>query len=126
VEFTPVWLLPDDVVGWMRKRTPLTDVDVDALGRVCAQTELYVQRCRPDQWTYTTPVPPEPPPAPTYAPDAEVYQGAVMYAARLYRRRSSPKGTEQYAGQGANFTAQDDDDVNRALRTGPFNVPAVG
>jgi hypothetical protein len=119
--FTPVWLDPDDVAEWLRKRSLSADDQV-LLDAVCVQTEAYVQRCRPE-----FDLDPEPPDdTATYTPDGETYQGAVMYAARQYRRRNSPSGTEQFAGGGAIFTAQVDDDINRALRTGPYTVPGFG
>ena len=119
--FEPIWLDPADVAAWLRKRGDLTPADQAIMARVCVQTELYVERCRPEFYDPGTEAPETP-----YTPDGEVYQGAVMYAAREYRRRNSPAGTEQFAGGGAIFTAQDDDDINRALRTGPFNRPGVG
>lgn len=61
-----------------------------------------------------------------YAPDAEVYQGAVMYAARLLRRRNSPAGVETYGDLGATFVAKYDPDIDRALHTGSFTPPGVG
>lgn len=119
--YTPVWLDPADVTAWMRSRGLSTD-DESNLNRVCVQTEAYVQRCRPE--FHLDPEPPDT--AGAYEPDGETYQAAVMYAAREYRRRNSPGGTEQFAGAGAIFTAQVDDDINRALRTGPYTVPGFG
>jgi hypothetical protein len=123
MEFIPTWLDPADVRLWLRDNgQPPANDDVE-LGRVCAQTEVHVQKVRPDGWTF--PEPPEAGPA-EYVPDAEIYQGAVMYAARLLRRRNSPAGVETYGGLGATFVARYDPDIDRALHTGAFTQPGVG
>ena len=120
--FTPVWLDPDDVAAWLRLNNEPPAADLD---RVAAMTEAYVQRCRPDQWTEGDPDA-DPPVDPEYVPDAEVYQGAVMYAARETRRRNSPAGIEQFADGGTTFVSKYDSDIERALRTGSWNTPGVG
>ena len=60
----------------------------------------------------------------SYAPDAETYQGAVMYAAREYRRRNSPAGIETF-GDVTSFVARFDPDIDRALQTGAWARPVV-
>lgn len=112
--FAPVWLLPADVKRWLRlDGTDTTDDDL--LQAVCAQTEPYVQRCRPE---FNHPESDE------YAPDAEAYQGAVMYAARQYRRRNSPAGIESF-GETTSFVSRWDPDIDRALQTGSYARPVV-
>lgn len=59
-----------------------------------------------------------------YAPDAETYQGAVMYAAREYRRRNSPAGVEMF-GDVTSFVSRFDPDIDRALQTGSYARPVV-
>ena len=126
-DYVPTWLDPADVTAWLRGRGSAAPPDTDTLNRVCVQTEAYVQRCRPDQYVPDPDGDPDPEAGPgTYTPDGEVYQGAVMYAARQTRRRNSTAGTEQLAGGGAPFTPTVDDEINRALRTGRFTVPGVG
>jgi len=117
MDFAPTWLDPADVIAWLRLHGE--PGDDPALDRVCAMTETYVQRCRPDRYNEAT----DPP---MYLPDAEVYQGAVMYAARETRRRNSPAGIETFADGGATFIAKYDADIERALRTGQWNTPGVG
>ena len=116
--FPNTWLEPADVAAWLRLNMP-GPVDDTELERVCAMAELYVQRCRPELWDDTTD------PA-TYVPDAEVYQGAVMYAARETRRRNSPAGIEQFADGGTTFVSKYDSDIERALRTGMWARPGAG
>ena len=117
--FTLAWLAPADVKDWLRlDGDDVTDDDL--VRRVSGLSELYVQRCRPDQWT---PADVEPT---SYAPDAEVYQAAVMYAAREYRRRNSPGGIESITDAGATYVSKYDSDIERALRTGTWAEPAVG
>ena len=59
-----------------------------------------------------------------YVPDAETYGGAVMYAAREYRRRNSPAGIELF-GDITSFVARFDPDIDRALQTGAYARPVV-
>jgi hypothetical protein len=60
----------------------------------------------------------------TYQPDAETYQGAVMYAAREYRRRNRPAGVEMF-GDVSSFVSRYDPDIDRALQTGAYARPVV-
>lgn len=96
-----------------------TDTADDALVvAVCAMTEPYVLRCRPEWYVPGT--------FPSYVPDAETYQGAVMYAAREYRRRNSPAGVQAFADGSTLYVSKYDSDIERALRTGAYTVPRVG
>jgi len=118
--FTPAWLAPADVKAWLALDS--TDVDDDDLVvAACAMTEPYVQRCRPE-WL-VVPVAPDPP---VYIPDAETYQGAVMYAAREYRRRNSPAGVQSFADGSTLYVSKYDSDIERALRTGAYSLPRIG
>lgn len=122
MDYTPTWLDPADVRKWLRDNAQPPANDEVELGRVCAETEIHAQRCRPDMYVVSS-IDPE---DITYTPDAEVYQGSVMYAARLLRRRNSPAGVETYGGLGATFVARYDPDIDRALHTGSFTPPGVG
>jgi hypothetical protein len=112
--FTPVWLAPADVKEWLRLNEQDTDDD-DLIKRCCAMTEPYAQRCRPE-WTDADG---------TYVPDAETYQGAIMHAAREYRRRNSPAGIEAFGDAGTSFVARYDPDIEKALQTGSFAPPTI-
>jgi hypothetical protein len=116
--FTPVWLAPDDVKAWLRINDADTEDD-DLVVRCCAMTEIYVERCRPEFADLAV----DPP---LYDPDAECYQGAVMYAAREVRRRNSPAGLQMFADGQVSFVARYDSDIERALRTGAWTRPGVG
>jgi hypothetical protein len=113
--FTPAWLAPSSVKDWLKLHAQDTD-DVALLDRVCASAEPYVQRYRPE-FLVTNPDG-----STTYTPDAEAYQGAVMYAAREYRRRNSPAGIEMLSGE-TSFVAKYDSDIDRYLHTGPWSDP---
>lgn len=121
--FTPVWLDPADVRHWLRTNGVGSDDEQAEVDRVCAQAEIYVERCRPDQFD---PDPVDPDSPPVFTADAEVYQGAVMYAARLLRRRNSPAGVESFGDVGIMFVTKYDADIERALRTGNATVPGAG
>lgn len=125
-DYTPDWLEPEDVASWLRLNTATSDVDATELAVVCAGTEEYVQRCRPDQYVPDPDMDPESPGPGTYTPSADVYRGAVLYASRQYRRRNSPAGIETWAEGGAVFVAKYDADIERSLRTGQWNVPGFG
>jgi hypothetical protein len=118
----PTWLDPESVKTWLR----LTDPGEDALvGMCCAAVEPFVQQCRPDQYVVVVVPEPDPPVPPVFTPDAEVYQAAVMLAARVYRRRNSSGGLESVGDQVA-YVARYDPEIERALRTATWRVPGVG
>lgn len=121
--YAPVWLSPADVKAWLRLNDQDT-TDDDLLVRVSAQTEPYVQRCRPG-FMVTTTDPDTGEVTETYTPDAEVYQGAVMYAARQFARRASPQGVQMF-GDAPSFVARYDPDIDKALRTGSYMSPVLG
>jgi hypothetical protein len=107
---------------WLRANQ--VDVGTPAaaeLNRVCVVAEEYAQRCRPEG--YAPPVDPDPP---VYTPAPDTYQGAVMYAARILRRRNSPAGVESFGDLGVTFVAKWDGDIERMLRTGGATLPGVG
>jgi hypothetical protein len=120
--YAPTWLDPADVRKWLRDTgTPPASDDAE-VDRVAAMTEKHVERCRPE-WATTDD---SDPPVTLYAPDAETYQGAVMYAARELRRRNSPAGVESFGDVGITFVAKYDPDIDRALHTGAYRHPGVG
>lgn len=117
--YAPVWLDIQDVKSWLRVQTGDAGDD-DLLSSVAAMAEPYVQRCRPE-WLLPDAADPS---GVSYQPDAETYQGAVMYAAREYRRRNSPAGIESF-GEVTSFVARFDPDIDRALQTGVYARPVV-
>lgn len=130
MEFLPVWLDVSDVKEQLRIAG--ADVTDDALiTRCCAAAEPQVERARRDLFHYydpDIPNPPDPPPAGwpvVYEPDAEVYQAAVMLAARTVRRRNSPGGVESF-GESVLYVARYDPEISRALRSGNWALPGVG
>lgn len=121
IDYQPSWLDIQDVKDWLRLNGADT-TDDDLVTAVAAMAEPYVQRCRPE-WLGIDVTDPENP-VPVYLPDAETYQGAVMYAAREYRRRNSPAGIEIF-GDAASFVSRFDPDIDRALQTGSYARPVV-
>lgn len=115
--FDPAWLAPADVKAWLRLNDQDTDDDA-LITRCCAMSEPYVMRCRPE-WAGTVDG------VAGYKPDAETYQGAVMHAAREYRRRNSPAGIEAFGDAGVSFVSRYDPDIERALQTGAYAPPIV-
>lgn len=126
----PVWLAVGDVKDQLRIAGGDTTDDA-LINRCAAAVEPQVERARRDAWVYhdpDDPYPPDPPPPGwpvVYEPDAEVYQAAVMLAARLVRRRNSPGGVETF-GESVTYVSRMDPEIARALHTGPYARPGVG
>ena len=57
---------------------------------------------------------------------AHYAQGAVMLAARLYRRRNSPAGVESFGDLGPVYVQRNDPDVAMLLEIGAYTRPQVG
>jgi hypothetical protein len=125
VEFTPVWLDPADVRTWLRDNAEPPANNAVELDRVCSQTEDHVQTVRADRYQPADPPDPDNPDAVVFVPDAETYQGAVMYAARLLRRRNTPTGVE-FSETGAVFSPKYDPQIDQALHTGAYTRPRTG
>jgi hypothetical protein len=120
--YSPTWLQTDDVKRWLRLNA-VDSTDDDLVTAAAAMAEPYVERCRPE-WAGIDATDPDNP-VHVYLPDAETYQGAVMYAAREYRRRNSPAGIETF-GDATSFVSRFDPDIERALQTGSYARPVVG
>ena len=119
-DFTPQWLDVADVKDQLRI-TGSDTADDDLITRCAAAVEPQVQRARPDLY----PIPAPQDAGPVYTPDPEVYQAAVMLAARLVRRRNSPGGVETF-GESVTYVSRYDPEIARALRTGLWALPGVG
>lgn len=114
-----VWLSPADVKEWLRVAGEDTTDDA-VIAAAVAMAEPYAQRCRPE-WMLPDP---DNPGQQLYQPDAETYQGAVMYAAREFRRRNSPAGVEAF-GDVTSYVSRWDPDIDRALQTGSYARPVT-
>jgi hypothetical protein len=115
----PVWLKVDDVIGWLRTNSTASAPSTALATRCAAAVEPQVQRARPDQYVVDDAG------EKVFTPDAEVYQAGVQLAARLVRRRNSPSGVESFA-ESVSYVARYDPDIERALRQGSWQMPAVG
>lgn len=92
------------------------DVDLEAIvGAVNA-----VVRCWPCVKVAVSPADWDTPAA------GNVVRGAVMLAARLWRRKESPAGVEAFGSDGAVYVAKNDPDVALLLGLGPYAPPMVG
>ena len=122
VTFVPVWLSPADVRSWLKLPAGQDD---DLVRRCAAAVEPEVERWRADRWS--TPDPDADPPTPRmYVPDAQVYEAAVMLAAKVFRRRNSPAGIVEGFGDAVTYVARYDPEIQRALRQGAWTMPGVG
>lgn len=57
---------------------------------------------------------------------AQTKLGALMLAARLYKRRNSPNGIESFAEVGNTYVSRYDSDIARLLHIEAFKKPKVG
>lgn len=57
---------------------------------------------------------------------ADAVEGAVMLAARLYRRKNSPAGVETFGSEGAVYVQRNDPDLAQLLQLGQWAGPMVG
>lgn len=120
--FTPTWLDPAHVVEWLRLNSSAS-TDSRELDQVCADAERRAERSRPEWWV---PADPDIPDVLAYEPDAETYQGAVMYAARTIRRRNSPSGVETALDGNPVFVSRYDADIAAKLKLDVHIRPGVG
>lgn len=115
----PIWLDVDDVVAWLTASGGAAGVQAQLVTACAAAVEPQVQRARPDQWVTAEDG------TRTYTPDAEVYQAAVMLAARVARRRNTPSGIETMADT-VTYVSRYDPEIERALWQGHWARPGVG
>lgn len=57
---------------------------------------------------------------------ANLQLGAVMLAARIYRRRNSPAGVESMGEIGPVYVSRNDPDLAQLLKIGKYAPPKVG
>jgi hypothetical protein len=87
-------------------------IDTDLLAQVTDATNAWVTAL--PHWSET--VEPWPP---------DLTQGAIMLAARLYRRRNTPAGVESMP-DGAVYLPKRDADIDPLLKIGRYAPPRVG
>lgn len=104
---------PDSVAAWL-KLTP-SSADTALLEDVCAAVNEWVGRLdwisRHNDSAGAWPVSAE--------------HGAVMLAARMYRRRNTPGGVESFT-DAVIYVPRRDGDVDQLLRIGAYQMPGVG
>lgn len=108
-----------DVAAWLSLTPDVADQPL--LDDVCAAVNAWVARLPLVRWASTQPDPD----APDVVWPADAFQGAVMLAARHYRRRNSPSGT-QASSDLVVYLPQRDSDVDQLLRIGGYQRVQVG
>lgn len=103
-------LTPDQVADYYPAAT-----DRALLADVCSAVNEWVSRL---SWVSAYPGAPD-----VWPRSAE--QGAVMLAARMYRRRNTPGGVEAFTDTVV-YVPRRDSDVDMFLRIGAYQHPAVG
>lgn len=56
----------------------------------------------------------------------DITEGALMLAARLFRRRNSASGVEAFGAEGILYVRRSDPDIAMLLELGEYQPPAVG
>ena len=56
----------------------------------------------------------------------DIALGAVMLAARLFKRRDTPAGVSVFGDNAALYVSRNDPDIAMLLQLGPYSRPAVG
>ena len=106
------------VKAWLRL-DPTDTTDDDLISQVVDATNAWVAGS-----AYMIDRGLGPAPWPAQWPE-DVTQGAVMLAARLYRRRNTPGGIESMA-DAAVYVPRRDSDVDRLLHMGAWAPPRAG
>ena len=107
------WLALDDVAHWLKLDTDRDENRRDA--ELCRQAAAaYIEAQRPDLT------------ADDLGKSAAIRQAALLSAARLYARRSSPTGLASFGEFGAEQILRGDPDVARLLGVGRYAAPVVG
>lgn len=108
--------------NWLPAASVLAHLGVDAGSAQEADAErarlaatAYVERVRSDLLVEDG-----------YAPDPDVAHGALLLAARLYARRSSPQGLASFGEFGPGAIMRLDPDIERLLGVGRYGSPRVG
>lgn len=102
----------DDVASWSgitvigSQEQTILPLIVDAVN-VYVESLPHIDRDEAGQWAATT------------------HLGAILLAARLYRRKNSPGGIEA-VGDSMSYIARYDSDISRLLNTDSFRKPVVG
>lgn len=107
---------PATVAAYLRLPSPSADDDL--LAAVCAAVNGWVGRLPWVQAEAAAATPPG-----TWPATAE--QGAVMLAARLFRRRNTPSGVEAMS-DAVVYMPRRDSDVDQLLRVGAYQMPSIG
>lgn len=104
-----------DVKAWLKLGDTADDdliTDVVAATTAYVATIPYVLALDPEVW-------------PPGLWPSDVTQGAIMLAARLYRRRNTPSGVESFV-EGAVYLPRRDHDVDMLLHQGFYAPKFVG
>jgi hypothetical protein len=117
-DWTSGGVTPAAVATWLRLTVP---ADVDLLAQVCAAVNVWVARL---PYVRGASVQADPD-LPAVVWPADAYQGAVMLAARMYRRRNTPSGVEAMTDLVV-YLPRRDSDVDQLLRIGAYARVQVG
>lgn len=109
---TPVAVMPDmdpvDLADLVRESLRIRPGDDAGLELAARAVVAQVDRWHGNDWT------------------ADVQTGAVLLTARIWRRRQSPGGVEQFGGDQVAYVSRTDPDVAQLLGLGRWQPPAVG
>lgn len=103
-----------DLVGWLKLSDQVGVADGPVLDTVTGAVSEYVNGPVPARAAQLKAAG-DPADPSTVDWSESIRLGALMLAARLYRRRNSPTGIEGFADAGVSYVARQDPDVARLL-----------
>lgn len=106
------------VAAWLDLTPPTEESDPDQLVELAAAVDLIVRGLPSTLKRFDLETPPDP-----HVWDDRWTRGAKMWAGRLQRRRMSPEGVYQLAGDAVSYINRNDPDIAVMLR---LNYPMVG
>lgn len=113
------WLPLADVLSYLG--LPADSSEAPAVDRSRLAATAYVERQRADLLLYDVDGVPV-----DYEPTPDVLAGAMLLAARLHARKSSPTGLASYGEFGPAAVLRFDPDLERLLAVGRYARPVVG
>lgn len=98
----------DEVYRHLRKEGVVNDPDAEHMTLIVVAVNDMCTEWHGEEWP------------------AGVKLGAVMLAARLYRRRNSVNGVESFSDMGTSYVSRYDTDLDRQLRINNWTPPRIG
>lgn len=113
------WLPAEDVKRHLGVSAGASAEELASVETARKAAATYVEKQRPDLLTLVGDVE-------TYVPTPDVFEGALLVAARLHARKGSPAGLASFGEFGPAAVLRFDSDVERLLSIGRYAPPRIG